>query len=214
MWYFLGEGNEFINLVSQKGRVMKLIFATNNRYKAEEIQAMLPSTIHVSTLKDVGIEEDIPEEQDTLEGNASQKAQTIYQRLSANCFADDTGLEIEALGGAPGVHSARYAGADKDSEANMNKVLKKLENTDNRKARFRTVISLILDGKEMFFEGIVNGHILREKRGEEGFGYDPVFLPDGYDQTFAQIPMNEKNKISHRSRAIQKLANYLAQYTG
>lgn len=192
---------------------MELIFATNNRHKAEEIQAMLPSSIRVSTLKEVGIEEDIPEEQDTLEGNASQKAQTIFHRLSKNCFADDTGLEIEALGGAPGVHSARYAGEDKDSEANMNKVLRKMESTDNRKARFRTVIALILDGEPMFFEGIVNGHILREKRGEEGFGYDPIFLPEGYDQTFAQMPMDEKNKISHRSRAIQKLADYLSQYT-
>lgn len=192
---------------------MELIFATNNRHKAEEIQQLIPRSIRVLTLEDVGLTEEIPEEQGTLEGNASQKSRYIYDRFSRSCFADDTGLEIDALGGKPGVFSARYAGDDKDPEANMDKVLEKLKDEDNRRARFRTVISLILDGKELFFEGVVEGHILREKRGDEGFGYDPVFLPEGSSLTFAQMPMNMKNRISHRSRAIKKLANYLNQYS-
>jgi len=191
---------------------MELIFATNNRNKAEEIQHLIPATIRVLTLEDVGLTEEIPEDQDTLEGNASQKCRFVYDRFSKNCFADDTGLEIDALDGKPGVYSARYAGEDKDPWANMDKVLEKLKDEDNRRARFRTVISLILDGKELFFEGVVEGHILREKRGEEGFGYDPIFLPEGSSLSFAQMPMNMKNRISHRSRAIKKLANYLNQY--
>jgi len=191
---------------------MELIFATNNSHKAEEIQLMMPESIRVLTLKDVGFHQDIPEEQDTLEGNASQKSRFIYRQLARNCFADDTGLEIEALNGAPGVYSARYAGGDKDPEANMNKVLDQLSREENRIARFRTVISLILEGEEIFFEGMVNGHIIREKKGEGGFGYDPIFLPAGYDMTFAEMPLDEKNKISHRSRAISKLAGYLDQY--
>jgi XTP/dITP diphosphohydrolase len=191
---------------------MELIFATNNRHKAEEIQQMLPASISVLTLEDVGVDEEIPEQQDTLEGNASDKSRYIYKRLSKNCFADDTGLEVDALEGAPGVYSARYAGSDKDPEANMDKLLEQLKDEDNRRARFRTVISLILDGEELFFEGVVEGHILREKRGDEGFGYDPVFMPEGSSLTFAQMPMATKNRISHRSRAIKKLANYLNQY--
>lgn len=191
---------------------MELIFATNNRHKAEEIQQMVPESIKVLTLEDVGIDEEIPEQQDTLEGNASDKSRYIYNRLSKNCFADDTGLEVDALEGAPGVYSARYAGSDKDPEANMDKLLEQLKDEDNRRARFRTVISLILDGEELFFEGVVEGHILREKRGDEGFGYDPIFMPEGSSLTFAQMPMATKNRISHRSRAIKKLANYLNQY--
>jgi len=192
---------------------MELIFATNNRHKAEEIQRLIPRSIRVLTLEDVGLTEEIPEDQDTLEGNASQKSRYVYHRLSRSCFSDDTGLEIDALGGKPGVFSARYAGDDKDPEANMDKVLKKLKDEDNRRARFRTVISLILDEQEFIFEGVVEGHILREKRGDEGFGYDPIFLPEGSSLTFAQMPMNMKNRISHRSRAIKKLANYLNQYS-
>ncbi len=191
---------------------MELIFATNNRHKAEEIQQMLPGSVSVLTLEDVGIDEEIPEQQDTLEGNASDKSRYIYNRLSRNCFADDTGLEVDALEGAPGVYSARYAGSDKDPEANMDRLLEELKDEDNRRARFRTVISLILDGEELFFEGVVEGHILREKRGDEGFGYDPIFMPEGSSLTFAQMPMATKNRISHRSRAIKKLANYLNQY--
>lgn len=192
---------------------MELIFATNNRNKAEEIQQMLPDIIQVLTLKDVGIEQDIPERQSTLEGNASEKARFIYERYGRDCFADDTGLEVDALGGAPGVYSARYAGADKDPQANMDKVLELLKDEDNRRARFRTVISMILQGEEMFFEGVVEGRLLREKRGDAGFGYDPIFLPEGSSHTFAQMSMEEKNFISHRSRAIMKLANYLRQYS-
>lgn len=191
---------------------MELIFATNNRHKAEEIQQMLPESISVLTLEDVGIDEEIPEQQDTLEGNASDKSRYIYNRLSRNCFADDTGLEVDALEGAPGVYSARYAGSDKDPGANMDKLLDQLKDEDNRRARFRSVISLILNGEELFFEGVVEGHILREKRGDEGFGYDPIFMPEGSSLTFAQMPMATKNRISHRSRAIKKLANYLNQY--
>ena len=192
---------------------MELIFATNNRNNAIEIQRILPAAIKVFTLEDVGIGEDIPEEQDTLQGNASQKVHYVYERLHKDCFADDTGLEIEELKGAPGVISARYAGADKNPEANMDKVLDEMKNLKNRKARFRTVISLIHQGRELFFEGIVNGYILKEKRGDEGFGYDPIFLPEGYDLSFAQMPLDLKNQISHRSRAVRKLADYLAQHT-
>jgi len=192
---------------------MELIFATNNRNKAEEIQHLIPQSIRVLTLEDVGLTEDIPEDQDTLEGNASQKSRFVYDRFYKSCFADDTGLEIDALEGRPGVFSARYAGEDKDPQANMDKVMEKLKDEDNRRARFRTVISLILEGRELFFEGVVEGHILREKRGEEGFGYDPIFLPEGSSLSFAQMPMNMKNRISHRSRAIKKLANYLNQYS-
>ena len=191
---------------------MELIFATNNRNKAEEIQHLIPGTFKILTLEDVGLTEEIPEEQDTLEGNASQKSRFVYERFSKNCFADDTGLEVDALKGRPGVFSARYAGSDKDPEANMDRVLKEMKDKDNRRARFRTVISLILEGEEFFFEGVVEGHILREKRGDEGFGYDPIFLPEGSSLSFAQMPMNVKNRISHRSRAIKKLANYLNQY--
>ncbi|MBS3770521.1 MAG: non-canonical purine NTP diphosphatase [Bacteroidales bacterium] len=191
---------------------MELIFATNNPHKSREIQALVPEKITILSLKDINFQGDIPENQATLEGNAREKACYIYEGYGKNCFADDTGLEIDALNGEPGVYSARYAGADKDPQANMDKVLKELEGIPDRRARFRCVISLIIDGEEKQFEGVVNGQILQEKRGSEGFGYDPIFLPAGYDKTFAEMPLELKNKISHRSQAINKLADYLSHY--
>ncbi|MFW6289426.1 MAG: non-canonical purine NTP diphosphatase [Mariniphaga sp.] len=188
---------------------MELVFATNNRHKVEELQAILGKKIKLLSLADIGCNEEIPEEQPTLEGNARQKAFFIYDKFGYSCFADDTGLEIEAIGGEPGVYSARYAGEEKNSQANMDKVLHKLQKINNRKARFRTVISLVMNGSERQFEGTVEGEITREKKGGSGFGYDPIFLPAGYDRTFAQMDMDEKNKISHRARAVQKLVDYL-----
>jgi XTP/dITP diphosphohydrolase len=188
---------------------MKLVFATNNKHKLEELQAILGDHFTLLSLKDIECFDEIPEEQPTLEGNASQKAYYIYDKFGMNCFADDTGLEIEALNGEPGVFSARYAGEDKNSEANMNKVLDKLAKINEREARFRTVISLVIDGEEKQFEGIVNGEILKEKRGDSGFGYDPIFKPKGFDQSFAEMGLDDKNKISHRGRAVQKLVDYL-----
>jgi len=190
---------------------MDLVFATNNQHKLKELQAILGNEFHLLSLKDIGCDEEIPEEQETLEGNASQKSYFIYNKYGYNCFADDTGLEIEALNGEPGVYSARYAGEEKSAENNMKKVLEKMAKINARKARFRTVISLILNGEEQLFEGIVDGTILKEKRGEAGFGYDPVFQPDGFDQSFAQMELSEKNKISHRGRAVQKLVAYLKE---
>lgn len=193
---------------------MKLVFATNNAHKLEEVSAMLGDTFELLSLNDINCHADIPETADTLEGNARLKASFVYQNYGLNCFADDTGLEVEALDGAPGVYSARYAGGEgHDSEANMRKLLAELEGKDNRKARFRTAISLILDGKEYLFEGIVNGEITTEKRGGSGFGYDPVFRPDGYEQTFAELGHEIKNQISHRARAVQKLCEFLRQWT-
>jgi len=188
---------------------MKLVFATNNKHKLEELQAILGDHFTLLSLKDIECFDEIPEEQPTLEGNASQKAYYIYDKFGMNCFADDTGLEIEALNGEPGVFSARYAGEDKNSVANMNKVLDKLAKINEREARFRTVISLVIDGEEKQFEGIVNGEILKEKRGDSGFGYDPIFKPKGFDQSFAEMGLDDKNKISHRGRAVQKLVDYL-----
>jgi XTP/dITP diphosphohydrolase len=188
---------------------MKLVFATNNRHKLEEIKVLLGDGFELLTLSEIGCTEDIPEEQPTLEGNARQKAFYVYEKYGYSCFADDTGLEIDALNGEPGVLSARYAGPGKDPRDNMDKVLKKLDGIDNRKARFRTVISLVLDGEETQFEGVVEGEIIREKRGEAGFGYDPVFLPAGYDRTFAEMGVDEKNVISHRGRAVAKLIRFL-----
>ncbi|MCD8081683.1 MAG: non-canonical purine NTP diphosphatase [Bacteroides sp.] len=190
-----------------------LVFATNNLHKLEEVSQILGDQIELLSLKDIGCEEDIPETADTLEGNALQKAHYIHSRYGTDCFADDTGLEIEALNGDPGVYSARYAGEGRDPQDNMNKVLRKLEGKTRRNARFRTVISLILDGKEYLFEGIIQGVITTEKRGETGFGYDPIFLPDGYDQTFAELGNEIKNHISHRALAIQKLCDFLKTYT-
>lgn len=190
----------------------EIIFATNNAHKLSEVQALLGDKFHLVTLRDCGITEDIPETADTLEGNASQKSHYLYDRVGKNCFADDTGLEVEVLGGAPGVRSARYATDGHDFEANNRLLLKNLEGEDNRKARFRTVISLILDGEEHLFEGIVEGRITESAAGCGGFGYDPLFVPDGYDCTFAEMSADEKNAISHRGRAVQKLVEFLKEW--
>ena len=188
----------------------KLVFATNNAHKLEEIRAILGDKVEILSLNDIDCHADIPETADTLQGNAALKAQYIYENYGLDCFADDTGLEVEALNGAPGIYSARYAdGEGHDSEANMKKLLSEMQDKENRKARFRTVICLIEDGKEHFFEGIVNGSIIRERKGGAGFGYDPIFMPDGYSETFAEMGNDEKNKISHRARAVQKLCEYL-----
>ena len=189
---------------------MKIVFATNNQHKLEEIRAILGSSFEVLSLKDIDCNVDIPETGKTLEKNALQKAQYIFDHYHVDVFADDTGLEVDALNGAPGVYSARYAGGEgHDSEANMTKLLNELGENNNRKARFRTVIALIQQGEVHEFEGIVNGEIIRERRGGEGFGYDPIFQPDGYDQTFAELGKDIKNHISHRARATQKLAEFL-----
>jgi XTP/dITP diphosphohydrolase len=188
---------------------MELVFATNNTHKLEELQAIMGNRIKLLSLKDIGCDEEIPEDQATLEGNASQKAFYIYNKYGYNCFADDTGLEIEALNGEPGVYSARYAGEEKNAESNMDKVLAGLLKIKNRNARFRTVISLVIDGIEKQFEGIVEGSILNEKRGISGFGYDPIFQPTGFSKTFAEMNLTDKNKISHRGRAVEKLVLYL-----
>ena len=188
----------------------ELVFATNNAHKLSEVSAILGDKIKLLSLKDINCNDDIPETADTLEGNALLKARYIYDKFGVDCFADDTGLEVEALNGAPGVYSARYAGGDgHDSEANMNKLLTNLQGESNRKARFRTVVAMILDGKEYLFEGIVNGTIIENKRGTTGFGYDPIFVPEEYTETFAELGEEVKNKISHRSRAVQKLCNFL-----
>lgn len=183
--------------------------ATNNAHKLEEISAILGDEMELLSLKDIHCNADIPETADTLEGNAIQKANYIYENYGMDCFADDTGLEVEALNGAPGVFSARYAGDGHDSEANMQKLLKELEGKENRKAQFRTAICLIMEGKEYLFEGIVKGSIIEEKRGGAGFGYDPIFVPEGYDQTFAELGNDVKNTISHRARAVEKLCAFL-----
>lgn len=186
-----------------------LVFATNNLHKLEEVRDILGGSFRIASLKEIGCTDDIPETADTLEGNALQKARYVKDKFGYDCFADDTGLEVEALGGAPGVFSARYAGPGHDSEANMRKLLKELEGKMNRQAQFRTVIALLLEGREYTFEGIVRGTILTERRGTAGFGYDPVFVPEGYAETFAEMGSEEKNRISHRARAVQKLADFL-----
>ncbi|MDO4758970.1 MAG: non-canonical purine NTP diphosphatase [Rikenellaceae bacterium] len=188
---------------------MKIIFATNNAHKLSEVQAVLGDSFELVTPRMCGVEEDIPETAETLEGNASQKARYLYERTGLDCFADDTGLEVEALGGAPGVHSARYATDGHDFGANNRLLLKNLEGVENRRARFRTVISLIEGGEERLFEGIVEGRIIDRESGSEGFGYDPLFVPDGFDRTFAEMSGEEKNAISHRGRAVRKLVAYL-----
>lgn len=189
--------------------MFKLVFATNNLNKLNEVSNMLPENVELLTLEQIGCLEDIPETHDTLEENALQKARYVYEKYGLNCFADDTGLEVDALEGRPGVNSAHYAGDQRDSNANMDKLLNELEHSDNRKARFRTVIALILDGEELLFNGIAEGEIIREKLGRDGFGYDPIFLPEGHQQTFAQMPLKLKNQISHRYRAIRMFADYL-----
>lgn len=188
---------------------MKIVFATNNTHKLEEIRRMLRGSHQIVSLAEIGCHEDIPEEQDTLEGNALQKARYIKQHYGYDCFADDTGLEIDALGGRPGVYSARYAGEAKDSEANMRKVLAEMQGHSDRRARFRTVIALILSNEEHLFEGKVEGEILTARQGSAGFGYDPVFRPDGYDRSFAEMDPDTKNSISHRGEATRKLAAFL-----
>lgn len=190
---------------------IKLVFATNNPHKLEEISAILKEKVELYSLKDISCTADIPETADTLEGNALLKARYIYHQFGMNCFADDTGLEVESLDKEPGVYSARYAGDEKDPEANMHKLLENLAGKKNRKACFRTVIALILDGKEYLFEGKIEGHITHEKHGKSGFGYDPVFQPDGYEQTFAELGNEIKNQISHRALAINKLYEFLKQ---
>lgn len=189
----------------------KLVVATNNAHKLEEIAAILGNEMELLSLKDIQCFDDIPETADTLEGNARQKAEYIYRKYGMDCFADDTGLEVESLNGAPGVFSARYAGDGHDSEANMQKLLQELKGKDNRKAQFRTAICLMMEGKEYLFEGIVKGEIIEEKRGGAGFGYDPIFMPEGYELTFAELGNDIKNTISHRARAVEALCNFLKQ---
>ena len=186
-----------------------LVFATNNKNKIKEINHLFSNSIELLSLEDINCKEEIPETTDTIEGNALQKARYVYEKYGYNCFADDTGLEIENLNNAPGIYSARYAGNHKSSEDNMKKVLSELEDSTNREAQFKTVISLIIDGKETLFEGIVKGVITENKSGSEGFGYDPIFQPKGYDITFSEMNLAEKNKISHRGKAVRRLADYL-----
>jgi XTP/dITP diphosphohydrolase len=190
---------------------MKLVFATNNQNKLKELQSLLGEEIELLSLADIHCFDEIPEDHETLEENASQKAKYIFDKFKLNCFADDTGLEIEALNNEPGVYSARYAGENNDANANMEKVLSKLKACENRKAVFRTVISLFIEGKETQFEGIVKGIILEKERGVDGFGYDPIFEPEGYELSFAEMDLAEKNKISHRGVAVRKLVDYLLQ---
>ena len=191
---------------------MKILFATNNAHKLTEVQAVLGDSYTLVTPRDCGVTEEIPEKQPTLEGNALQKARYLYERTGLDCFADDTGLEVEALGGAPGVHSARYATDGHDFAANNRLLLQNLAGEENRRARFRTVVALILGGREYLFEGVVEGQIIDRETGHEGFGYDPLFRPDGYDRTFAQMTTEEKNAVSHRARAVRKLAAFLHEY--
>ena len=188
---------------------MKIVFATNNPNKLKEIQSLIPKEIEIISLKEIGCNEDIPETGDTLEANAFQKAHYIKDNFNYDCFADDTGLEIDELNGDPGVYSARYAGPERNANANMNKVLNELKGKKNRKAQFRTAIALILKGEEYLFEGKVEGYISKDKQGNEGFGYDPIFIPENDIRSFAQMSMQEKGAISHRGRAVKKLVTYL-----
>ena len=188
---------------------MKIVFATNNPNKLKEIQSLIPKEIEIISLKEIGCNEDIPETGDTLEANAFQKAHYIKDNFNYDCFADDTGLEIDELNGDPGVYSARYAGPERNANANMNKVLNELKGKKNRKAQFRTAIALILKGEEHLFEGKVEGYISKDKQGNEGFGYDPIFIPENDIRSFAQMSMQEKGAISHRGRAVKKLVTYL-----
>ncbi len=188
---------------------MDIVFVTNNQHKIKEIKSIIDKRFSILSLEDIGFKGDVPETNPTIEGNASQKSFYIHNKYKINCFADDTGLEIKSLNGRPGVYSARYAGDECDSEKNMKRVLEELLGKDDRSARFRTIISLIINGEEKTFEGIVNGQILKRKKGKDGFGYDPIFLPDGYDLSFAEMSLDEKNKISHRARATKRLVEYL-----
>lgn len=190
---------------------MKLVFATNNKHKLEEVRAILGNRIEVLSLNDINCHDDIPETADTLEGNALIKARYIYEKFGVDCFADDTGLEVDVLGGEPGVYSARYAGEECNPEANMHKLLHNLTGKNKRNAQFRTVIALIIKGEEKLFNGIVKGNISCEKMGNAGFGYDPIFIPEGFSESFAQMSSDMKNSISHRYRATKELSNYLKQ---
>jgi len=186
-----------------------MVFATNNQHKLKEIREIIGNDFEVMSLRDIGFEGDIPETQDTIEGNAIQKAQFINEKMKMNCFADDTGLEIDALNGRPGIYSARYAGEGCSFDDNINKILEELAGIENRKAKFRCVICLILDGNQYLFEGRIDGVITTERKGETGFGYDPVFIPEGHHHTFSEMPAHLKNGISHRGRAIWKMVRFL-----
>jgi len=199
--------------------MQELVFATHNEHKAVEIQAILSQDYRILSLDDVKFQDPVPENENSLEGNASQKAWYVHNRLGKDCFADDTGLEVECLNGAPGVYSARYADLTNErkadepaSEANIRKLLAAMQGETNRRARFRTIIALILEGKEYIFEGIVEGEIIGERKGSGGFGYDPVFLPSGYNETFAEMSLEQKNIISHRALAVLKLVTFLKKY--
>jgi XTP/dITP diphosphohydrolase len=191
---------------------MRIIFATNNQHKVDEIRSALPNNFSIITLKEAGIDIEIPEPYDTLQDNASEKARTIYNLTKTNCFSEDTGLEVYSINNEPGVHSARYAGEEKSFDKNIYKLLYKLDNLNERKARFRTVICLMLNDKEYFFEGICEGEIINERRGNQGFGYDPVFIPTGSGKTFAQMSIEEKNLFSHRKKATDKLVTFLNNF--
>jgi len=191
-----------------KFRAMELVFATNNAHKLEEVQQMVGDRFVLKSLADIGCDDDIPETGVTFQENAQQKTDYLFQKYQVNCFGDDSGLEIDALNGEPGVYSARYSGS-RDMEKNIDLVLEKLQDQENRRARFKTVISLFLNGEQHFFEGTVEGRIIAIRTGTEGFGYDPIFIPEGYDQTFAEMSLEEKNKISHRSQAVAKLVGFL-----
>jgi len=198
------------NLINQLLTV-KLVFATQNHNKLREVQALLGDSFQLIDLNELNFHDDIPETQPTIRGNAAQKAWFIYNKFGLSCFADDTGLEVDALNGAPGVYSARYAGPGKNAHENVVKILQELKGKKDRNARFKTVLALILDGKEFFFEGVVEGTILEQERGGDGFGYDPIFRPTGYDQTFAEMPLSLKNVISHRGKAFKALDDFLKQ---
>jgi XTP/dITP diphosphohydrolase len=189
---------------------MKLVFASNNKNKIAEIQSMLPESIKILSLEDINCLEDIPETADTIEGNAILKADYVTQKYGYDCFADDTGLEVNALNGEPGVYSARYAGEQKNADDNMNKLLDALKNEENRGAQFKTVITLNLEGKQYLFTGIAKGNITRTKTGTNGFGYDPIFKPENFDETFAELPLETKNAIGHRGKAVQQLIDFLS----
>lgn len=189
---------------------MKLIFATHNKNKTKEVKSMMPSHIELLSLDDINFHTEIEENATTLEGNALLKAKTIFEKTGINCFADDSGLLVDALNGAPGVYSARYAGSHKNDEDNMQKLLSELKDKTNKNAHFKTVMALIIDGKEYLFDGKIEGKIISEKLGSNGFGYDPIFVPDGYNETFAQLDSETKNKISHRSRALQKMLEFIS----
>ncbi|MBI3519567.1 MAG: non-canonical purine NTP diphosphatase [Bacteroidetes bacterium] len=188
---------------------MELIFATHNKNKLKEVRSLMPSPIELISLDEINFMDEIEETASTIEGNALLKAKTIFEKTGKNCFADDSGLLVDALNGAPGVYSARYAGEQKNDQDNMQKLLQELSNISNRNAHFKTVMALIIDGKEHVFEGTVHGKIIHEKKGSNGFGYDPIFMPDGYDQTFAQLSSEIKNTISHRANALKKLIHFL-----